>query len=153
MDNDDRQLEAGNDCPKIAGTSESVAQARLVFVEQFRRALMFLGTHLPPCPITPPPKPPWQHPNDFPHSPAFFAYQRALCAPSSLLATTRCIPHMVSTNEKHSSIWQITLYILSHPMGLSNPCTKYFPSPDRPPFLHSTCGSSVSPTSATPPRS
>ena len=45
MDNDDRQLEAGNDCPKIAGTSESVAQARLVFVEQFRRALMFLATN------------------------------------------------------------------------------------------------------------
>ena len=50
------------------------------FLHQF-----LFGTHLPPCPIPPPPKPPWTHPNDFPHSPAFFAYQRALCAPSALL--------------------------------------------------------------------
>ena len=44
------------------------------------------GTHPPPCLLSPPPKPPWRHPNDFPHSPAFFAYQRALCAPSALFS-------------------------------------------------------------------
>ena len=32
-----------------------------------------------------PPKPPWLVPNDFPHSPAFFAFQRSLHAPHSLL--------------------------------------------------------------------
>ena len=46
----------------------------------------FLFGPTPPPPFAPPPpKPPWTTPNDFPHSPAFFAYQRALHTPNSLL--------------------------------------------------------------------
>ena len=57
------------------------------FLHQF-----LFGRHSPPCPLATPPKPPWTHPNNFPHSPACFAYQRALCAPSALSFTSLRAP-------------------------------------------------------------
>ena len=49
----------------------------------FTHSFLF-GPH-PPTQFPTIPKPPWTHPNHFPHTPAFFAYQRALHAPPSLL--------------------------------------------------------------------
>ena len=50
----------------------------------FTHMLLF-GTTTTHPPFPPPPAPPWTHPNHFPHTPAFFTFQRALHSPHSLL--------------------------------------------------------------------
>ena len=76
-----------------------------------------------------PPKPPWTSPNDFPHSPAFFAFQRSFHAPHSLLphasrqwrVQTKKNPHRFgpSRSTTSPSQWAIQCLALNTSLALS----------------------------------
>ena len=68
-----------------------------------------------------PPKPLWNSPNDFPHSPAFFAFQRSFHAPHSLLpfasrqwrSQTKKKPHRFGSSRSTTSPSQWAIQCLA----------------------------------------
>ena len=76
-----------------------------------------------------PPKPLWNSPNDFPHSPAFFAFQRSFHAPHSLLpfasrqwrSQTKKKPHRFGSSRSTTSPsqWAIQCLALNTSLALS----------------------------------
>ena len=115
----------------------------------FTHTFLF-GTHPPPPFSPPPPKPPLSSPQDFPHSPAFFAFQRALHAPNNLLArasrqwrtqtkNTHLPGHARTTNSpSHWALQSLALHIsLSLTTHLAKALTTLHPThfPQVPPSI------------------